>query len=77
MDAAATSPGTEQTDVKSPSTGNSRDHGPLFIAIDKATTRPRANVTSNTGHGRSPAIARVAAGTYAVGFLDIKLAGQV
>src|SRR5919109_1539237 len=73
MAAAAASPAFAQTDVKfaldwkfeGPS-------APYFVAIDKGYYKAEGlNVTVDTGPGSVAGIARVAAGTYPLGFFDI------
>ncbi len=57
----------------SPSTGSSRARPrPIFVAIDKGYNKAEGlNVTVDTGPGSVAGIARVAAGTYPLGFFDI------
>src|SRR5258708_11201365 len=73
MAAAATSPASAQTEVKfaldwkfeGPS-------APYFVAIDKGYYKAEGlNVTVDSGPGSVAGIARVAAGTYPLGFFDI------
>src|ERR1700716_786366 len=73
MAALAASPASAQTDVKfaldwkfeGPS-------APYFVAIDKGYYKAEGlNVTIDSGPGSVAGIARVAAGTYPIGFFDI------
>src|SRR3989440_5271446 len=71
--AVAAAPVSAQTDVKfAPDWKFEGPSAPYFVAIDKGYYRAEGlNVTVDTGPGSVAGIARVAAGTYPLGFFDI------